>query len=93
MTAGFPALAAHVVVARGADRDRIRQQLEMELGESFGIEHTTLQMEEEAEGGFCREHGRDEITAHGPSTGDGTLATRIASGKADCTAHSAAGAE
>jgi cobalt-zinc-cadmium efflux system protein len=48
VTAGFPALAAHVVVARGADRDRIRQQLEMELGESFGIEHTTLQMEEEA---------------------------------------------
>ncbi|MBS1845911.1 MAG: cation transporter [Actinobacteria bacterium] len=52
VTAGFPALAAHVVVARGADRDRIRQQLEMELGASFGIEHTTLQMEEEAEGGL-----------------------------------------
>jgi cobalt-zinc-cadmium efflux system protein len=54
VTAGFPALAAHVVVARGADRDRIRQQLEMELGESFGIEHTTLQVEEEAEGGLLR---------------------------------------
>jgi cobalt-zinc-cadmium efflux system protein len=54
VTAGFPALAAHVVVARGADRDRIRQQLEMELGETFGIEHTTLQMEEEAEGGLLR---------------------------------------
>ena len=52
VTAGFPALAAHVVVGRGADRDRIRQQLEMELGETFGIEHTTLQMEEEAEGGL-----------------------------------------
>ncbi len=54
VTAGFPALAAHVVVARGADRDRIRQQLEMELGESFGIEHTTLQMEEQVEGGLLR---------------------------------------
>jgi cobalt-zinc-cadmium efflux system protein len=54
VTAGFPALAAHVVVARGTDRDRIRQSLEMELGESFGIEHTTLQMEEEAEGGLLR---------------------------------------
>ncbi len=54
VTAGFPALAAHVVVARGADRDQIRQRLEMELGESFGIEHTTLQMEEEAEGGLLR---------------------------------------
>ena len=54
VTAGFPALAAHVVVARGADRDQIRRRLEMELGESFGIEHTTLQMEEEAEGGLLR---------------------------------------
>jgi cobalt-zinc-cadmium efflux system protein len=54
VTAGFPALAAHVVVARGTDRDRIRQSLEMELGETFGIEHTTLQMEEEAEGGLLR---------------------------------------
>lgn len=54
VTAGFPALAAHVVVAHGADRDQIRQRLEMELGESFGIEHTTLQMEEEAEGGLLR---------------------------------------
>jgi cobalt-zinc-cadmium efflux system protein len=54
VTAGFGAIAAHVVVARGADRDRIRQQLEMELGETFGIEHTTLQMEEEAEGGLLR---------------------------------------
>jgi cobalt-zinc-cadmium efflux system protein len=52
VTAGFPSLAAHVVVARGTDRDRIRQQLEMELGETFGIEHTTLQMEEEAAGGL-----------------------------------------
>jgi cobalt-zinc-cadmium efflux system protein len=54
VTAGFPALAAHVVVARGAERDLIRQQLEMELGEDFGIEHTTLQMEEEAEGGLLK---------------------------------------
>lgn len=52
VTAGFPALAAHVVVARGADRDLVRHQLEMELGQSFGIEHTTLQIEEEADGGL-----------------------------------------
>ena len=52
VTAGSPALAAHVVVARGADRDRVLRQLEMELGENFGIEHTTLQIEEESEGGF-----------------------------------------
>jgi cobalt-zinc-cadmium efflux system protein len=54
VTAGFPALAAHVVVARGSERDLIRQRLEMELAENFGIEHTTLQMEEEAEGGLLR---------------------------------------
>ena len=54
VTAGFGAVAAHVVVARGADRDLIRQRLELTLREGFGIEHTTLQMEEEAEGGLLR---------------------------------------
>jgi cobalt-zinc-cadmium efflux system protein len=54
VTAGFGAVAAHVVVARGADRDLIRRRLELTLGEGFGIEHTTLQMEEEAEGGLLR---------------------------------------
>ncbi|MFN8162711.1 MAG: cation diffusion facilitator family transporter [Solirubrobacterales bacterium] len=54
VTAGFGAIAAHVVVARGADRDLIRRRLELTLGERFGIEHTTLQMEEEAEQGLLR---------------------------------------
>ena len=54
VTAGFPALAAHVVVGRGVDRDLILRQLEVQLGERFGIEHTTLQIEEEAEGGLLR---------------------------------------
>jgi cobalt-zinc-cadmium efflux system protein len=54
VTAGFGALAAHVVVAPGADRDLIRRRLELTLGERFGIEHTTLQMEEEAEPGLLR---------------------------------------
>lgn len=48
VTSGFGAIAAHVVVAEGADRDLIRRRLELTLKESFGIEHTTLQMEEEA---------------------------------------------
>jgi cobalt-zinc-cadmium efflux system protein len=52
VTAGFGAIAAHVVVARGADRDLIRRRLELTLGERFGIEHTTLQMEEEADQGL-----------------------------------------
>jgi cobalt-zinc-cadmium efflux system protein len=54
VTAGFGAIAAHVVVARGADRDLIRRRLELTLGERFGIEHTTLQMEEEADQGLLR---------------------------------------
>lgn len=54
VTAGFGAIAAHVVVAQGADRDLIRRRLELTLGERFGIEHTTLQMEEEAEQGLLR---------------------------------------
>jgi cobalt-zinc-cadmium efflux system protein len=48
VTSGFGAIAAHVVVAEGADRDLIRRRLELTLRENFGIEHTTLQMEEEA---------------------------------------------
>ena len=51
VTPGFETLAAHIVVARGEDRDRARQLIEYELREHFGIDHTTLQMEEEAEPG------------------------------------------
>jgi cobalt-zinc-cadmium efflux system protein len=47
VTSGFASLAAHVVVALDADRDLIRRRLEYLLDERFGIEHTTLQMEEE----------------------------------------------
>jgi cobalt-zinc-cadmium efflux system protein len=48
VTSGFEALAAHVVVDRGADRDLVRRRLEVLLTERFGLEHTTLQMEEAA---------------------------------------------
>ena len=50
VTSGFGALAAHVVVARDCDRDLVRRRIELLLRERFGIEHTTLQMEEEASG-------------------------------------------
>jgi cobalt-zinc-cadmium efflux system protein len=50
LTPGFEALAAHVVVARGKDRDRARREVEFVLRDRYGIEHTTLQMEEEADG-------------------------------------------
>ena len=48
VTPGFGAVAAHVVVAGGTDRDLIRRRLEVLLHERFEIDHTTLQMEEEA---------------------------------------------
>lgn len=54
VTAGFGAVAAHVVVSQGRDRDLIRRRLELVLAERFGIEHTTLQMEEEADQGLLR---------------------------------------
>jgi cobalt-zinc-cadmium efflux system protein len=54
VTAGFGALSAHVVVAEGADRDLILRRLDVMLHERFGIEHTTLQMEEEATGALLR---------------------------------------
>lgn len=57
VTAGFDALAAHVVVERGADRDVVRQRIEALLGERYGLRHTTLQLEEEAEGGLLDVEG------------------------------------
>lgn len=46
VTPGFDALAGHVVVARGEDRDRIRREIEFLLRDRYAIEHTTLQMED-----------------------------------------------
>jgi cobalt-zinc-cadmium efflux system protein len=42
---GFPALSAHVLVAREEDCHRIRRELEQELDGRFEIHHTTLQVE------------------------------------------------
>ncbi len=45
VTSGFPALAAHVLVAVGDDCHARRRELELLLHERFGIEHTTLQVD------------------------------------------------
>jgi cobalt-zinc-cadmium efflux system protein len=47
VTSGFPALAAHVLVAPGDDCHGIRRALETLLDERFAIHHTTLQVEHE----------------------------------------------
>ncbi len=52
VTSGFGALAAHVVVAADCDRDLARARIELLLHERFGIDHTTLQMEEQAPEGL-----------------------------------------
>jgi cobalt-zinc-cadmium efflux system protein len=45
VTSGFPALAAHVLVAPDSDCHAIRRGLEDMLRERFGLEHTTLQVD------------------------------------------------
>jgi cobalt-zinc-cadmium efflux system protein len=55
VTSGFSALAAHVLVAPGADCHAVRGDLERMLREQFGLEHTTLQVE----------HGRPRLLTIG----------------------------
>ena len=45
VTSGFPALSAHVLVDTGVDCHERRLAIEEVLGERFGIEHTTLQVD------------------------------------------------
>jgi len=47
ITSGFPALAAHVVVARDEDCHAKRRELDRILHERFALEHTTLQVDHE----------------------------------------------
>lgn len=58
VTSGFGALSAHVVVSPECDRDLVRRRIELLLHERFGIDHTTLQMEEEAPEGLLQVENR-----------------------------------
>jgi cobalt-zinc-cadmium efflux system protein len=51
VTSGFPALAAHVLVAADSDCHAARRDMEALLRERFGLHHTTLQVD----------HARDEL--------------------------------
>ena len=57
ITSGFPALAAHVLVAPGGDCHGVRRELEQMLHERFELDHTTLQVE----------HASDRLVDLGPS--------------------------
>ena len=48
VTSGFPAIAAHVIVKPDDDCHQRRRDLQRMLGESFGVEHTTLQVDHAA---------------------------------------------
>ncbi len=48
VTSGFPALSAHVVVRAGDDCHELRRILQQEVGNRFGVSHTTLQVDHEA---------------------------------------------
>jgi cobalt-zinc-cadmium efflux system protein len=48
VTSGFSALSAHVVVRAGDDCHRRRRELQTMLGQQFGVDHTTLQVDHEA---------------------------------------------
>jgi cobalt-zinc-cadmium efflux system protein len=47
ITSGFPALAAHVLVARDTDCHAARRELEAMLHDRFELDHTTLQVDHE----------------------------------------------
>ena len=59
VTTGFPALAAHVMVAPGDDCHRIRRELQAEVADRFGIRHTTLQVDHERAAELLDIEGRD----------------------------------
>ncbi|NUR90840.1 MAG: cation transporter [Nonomuraea sp.] len=45
VTSGYAALSAHILVDPGADCHAVRQAAERMLHDSYGIEHTTLQVD------------------------------------------------
>lgn len=47
VTSGFPALSAHVLVGQGDECHDIGHRIKTMLHDSFGIDHTTLQVEHE----------------------------------------------
>lgn len=49
VTSGFPALSAHLLVGPGDDCHARRREVRDMLGERFGVEHVTLQVEHEPE--------------------------------------------
>jgi cobalt-zinc-cadmium efflux system protein len=64
VTSGFPAMSAHVTVRSGCDTQSHRRQLATLLRERFGIDHSTLQVEERHEGPLAIEPLRPGGAGH-----------------------------
>lgn len=47
VTTGMPAVSAHMIVRRGEDSEQIRFRAACLLEENFGVDHSTLQVEQE----------------------------------------------
>lgn len=58
VTTGFPALAGHILVAPGDDCHATRRALQELLRESYGIEHTTLQVDHAPRAGLLEIESR-----------------------------------
>jgi cobalt-zinc-cadmium efflux system protein len=52
VTSGFPALSAHVLVGADSDCHMVRRAMEAMLRERFALDHTTLQVDHEGDGGL-----------------------------------------
>ncbi len=63
ISSGFPSLSAHVLVHQGDDCHAVRRELEQMLDERFGIDHTTLQVDHEADGGLLQIRGGTSTAA------------------------------
>jgi cobalt-zinc-cadmium efflux system protein len=66
ITSGFVALAAHVMVGPGEDCHARRRELEGLLGERFGIEHTTLQVDHADGSDLLQIEGVEPASPRGP---------------------------
>jgi len=66
VTAGFPALSAHLLVGPGDDCHARRRQVRDMLGERFGVEHVTLQVEHEHERRLLEIEDRPLAEEHRP---------------------------
>ncbi|PKK14764.1 cation diffusion facilitator family transporter [Thermomonospora sp. CIF 1] len=66
VTSGYPALSAHVLVEPGGDCHAVRRDLRQMLAASYGITHTTLEVDHIGEPGTPWD-GQEHCTdAHGP---------------------------